>query len=262
MSNSQDVMVTPTQASTTAATDAVPEEVDSKNFFSTRDVIFSSLSLYSHPEVKKHKTALSNQPSDDIEMEFFDVNPEQDMAILNQFLELQHHDQEYNQKQKENQEELKRVEGELAEQEGLLHQLRENIKQYHNMKEKYESLMSEVQSLETEKQNLAKELEKLQVDPTKGCSNAIKMKLEKVEKSLSRARSETRKHQNMYRKAEMEAQKCRVLERKITELKQGKVNFLKKERESATKHRVYTEQKRKEVQMLKNKERKNDLHLT
>ena len=50
MSNSQDVMVTPTQASTTAATDAVPEPVDLKNFFSTRDVIFSSLSLYPHPE--------------------------------------------------------------------------------------------------------------------------------------------------------------------------------------------------------------------
>ena len=49
---------------------------------------------------------------------------------------------------------------------------------------------------------MARELERVQVDPTKGCSIAIKKKLEKVESSLARARSETRKHQQMYRKAE------------------------------------------------------------
>ncbi len=56
------------------------------------------------------------------------------------------------------------------------------------MKEGYERLMCEVHSLETEKQALAEELEKAQVDPTKGCSLAIKKKLQTVEASLARAR--------------------------------------------------------------------------
>jgi len=210
----------------------------------------------------RNKTKLLLHPSDDVETEFLDIDPDKDMAILDQLLELQHHDQEFDEKQKKDQEELCRVDGELAAQEDLLNQLRENLKQYHSMKEKYEILMNEVQSLEAEKVSLATELENVQVDPTKGCSKAIKSKLEKVEKSLARARSETRKHQSMYRKAEMEAQKCKVLERKISDLKQGKVAFLKKQRESAAKHREFTEQKRKEIQQLKKKERKNDIKLT
>ena len=49
------------------------------------------------------------------------------------------------------------------------------------MKGKYEQLMCEVHSLESEKKALADELEKAQIDPRKGCSVAIKRKLQKVE---------------------------------------------------------------------------------
>lgn len=116
--------------------------------------------------------------------------------------------------------------------------------------------MGEVQSLEAEKVSLARELERVQVDPTKGCSIAIKKKLEKVESSLARARSETRKHQQMYRKAEAEAQKCRALERKISDLKQGKVALMKKQREAAARHRNFMDAKTREIHALKKKERK------
>ena len=94
------------------------------------------------------------------------------------------------------------------------------------------------------------------MDPTKGCSIAIKKKLEKVESSLARARSETRKHQQMYRKAEAEAQKCRVLERKISDLKQGSVALMKKQREAAARHRNFMDAKTREIHTLKKKERK------
>ena len=113
------------------------------------------------------------------------------------------------------------------------------------MKAKYEALMAELQSLETAKTSLATELERVLLDPSKGCSIAIKKKLEKVEASLARARSDTRKHQQMYRKSEQEAQKCRLLEQKIIQLKLGRVDLLKKQKESAVKHREFTETKKR-----------------
>ena len=185
-----------------------------------------------------------------------DVDPDGDMAILDQLIEIQHQDQEFDKAQKEDQVQIDQVEGQIEEQEALLLQLKESMKVYHDMKDKYEVLMGEVQSLEAEKVTLARELERVQVDPTKGCSIAIKKKLEKVESSLARARSETRRHQQMYRKAEAEAQKCRVLERKISDLKQGKVALMKKQREAAAKHRSFVDSKTREIHALKKKERK------
>ena len=184
-----------------------------------------------------------------------EVNPDEEMAILDQLLELQHRDNEYEKEHKSDEEQLKKVEGEIEEQETMLLQLRESLKVYHTLKVKYEVLMGEVQQLEAEKKSLAEQLETAAVDPSKGCSLAIKKKLEKVEVSLARARSETRKHQQKYRKAEQQAQKSKVLERKIVELKKAKVDMIKKQKESAARHREYTETKTREIMALKRKER-------
>lgn len=184
-----------------------------------------------------------------------EVNPDEEMAILDQLLELQHRDNEYDREHKSGEKELKKVEGELEEQEAMLLQIRESLKVYHQIKDKYEALMGEVQQLESEKTNLAEQLEKATADPSKGCSTTIKKKLEKVEINLARARTETRKHQHMYRKAEQEAQKSKALERKITELKHAKVLLIKKQKESAMRHREYTEAKTREIMALKRKER-------
>jgi chromosome segregation ATPase len=134
-------------------------------------------------------------------------------------------------------------------------QLRDSLKIYRDMKAKYEILMAEVLQLEVEKSQLAQQLENATVDPTQGCSTAIKKELEKVEQSLARARNETRKHRQMYRKAEQEAQRCRVLERKVMDLKTGKVQLIKKQKEDAVRHREYTETKTREIMSLKRKER-------
>jgi DNA repair exonuclease SbcCD ATPase subunit len=141
-------------------------------------------------------------------------------------------------------------------------QLRDSLKIYRDMKAKYEILMAEVQQLEVEKSQLAQQLEKATVDPTQGCSTAIKKELEKVEQSLARARNETRKHRQMYRKAEQEAQRCRVLERKVADLKTGRVQLMKKQKEAAAKHREYTETKTVEIMSLKRKERQTDKKVT
>ena len=199
-----------------------------------------------------------NRQDDNMDAMILDVNPEEDMQIIDQLLELQHLDQKFNKEQKDDQEQLDNMEGEIEAQEGRLLQLRERLEVYHNMKDKYERLMCEVHSLESEKHALAEELEKAQVDPTKGCSVAIKRKLEKVEESLARARSETRKHQQMYRQAEQEAQKCKVLERKVYDLKHAKVALVKKQREDAARHKEVTNEKTREIQTLKRKEKNAD----
>jgi len=191
-----------------------------------------------------------------------EVNPDEEMAILDQLLELQHRDNEFDEEQKKDDAELKQVEGELAKQENMLLQLRDSLKVYHDMKGKYEALMAEVQQLEVEKVQLAEQLEKVTADPSKGCSKAIKKELAKVEQSLARARNETRKHREMYRKAEQEAKKCAVLERKISDLKAGKVKLIKKQKESAARHREYTESKTREIMALKRTNRNNEQRMS
>jgi len=191
-----------------------------------------------------------------------EVNPDEELAILDQLLELQQHDQDFDKEQKLDNEKLKQVEGELAEQEQLLLQLRDSLKIYHNMKAKYENLMAEVQQLEIEKAQLAEQLQKASADPSLGCSRAIKKEMEMVERNLARARNETQRHRQMYKKAEQEAQKCRVMERKISELKAGRTTLMKKQKEAAAKHREMTEKKTREIVALKRKDRNAERQLT
>ena len=185
---------------------------------------------------------------------FAGISPDEELAILDQLLDLQQKDQDYDQEQKRDQMQLKLVNGELEEHSAMLLQLKDSLMVYHSMKEKYEALMTEVQQLELEKASLADQLERVVADPTKGCSLAIKKKVEKVEASLARARNDARKHQQMYRKAEQQAKKCEALELKISELRVGRVNLIKKQKESAAKHREYTENKTREISLLKRKE--------
>ena len=191
-----------------------------------------------------------------------EVNPDEELAILDQLLDLQQHDQEFDQEQKMDDEKLKQVEGELAEQEQLLLQLRDSLKIYHNMKAKYENLMAEVQQLEIEKAQLAEQLKKASADPSLGCSRAIKKEMEMVERNLARARNETQRHRQMYKKAEQEAQKCRVMEHKIAELKAGRAQLMKKQKEAAARHRELTEKKTREITALKRKDRNTERQLT
>lgn len=205
---------------------------------------------------KSHSIPMKNESGADALI--LDFNPEEDMQIIDQLLELQQHEQKFQEGQKNDQGRLDDMEGEIEAQEGRLLQLRDHLRVYHSMKDKYEQLMREVQSLESEKLALAEQLEKAQADPTKGCSEVIKAKLQKVEEGLASARSETRKTQQMYRLAEQEAQKCKVLERKIQDLKQAKVNLMKKQREDAAKHKEFTNQKTAEIQALKRREKNAD----
>jgi len=187
-----------------------------------------------------------------------EVDPDAEMAMLDQLLEVQQQVKHFGQEEKKGKEELDIVEGELAQTEVMLLQLKESLKVYHNLKEKYEILMTEVKQLEDEKEQLADQLEKAKADPSTGCSASIKKKLENVEQSLTRARNETRKHRQMYRKAEQEAQKCKTLERKITELKQGRVALIKKQKDAAARHKEITDSRMREIMALRRKERIQD----
>ena len=195
--------------------------------------------------------------SDDDDM-ILDVNPEEDIQIIDQLLELQQNNQCFQNEQRDDQDRLDDMDGEIQAQEGRLLQLHEHLKVYHAMKDKYERLMCEVHGLESEKCALADKLERAQADPTRGCSQAIKRKLQKVEDSLARARSETRRHQQMYRRAEQEAQKCGALERKVQDLKHAKVSLIRKQRDAAARHRDFTNQKAREVHALKRREKTAD----
>ena len=222
---------------------------------------FGSTVLPSLPQTQMTSTqVLDDTPNKAISERFdesflVDVNPDEEMAILDQLLELQHHDLEYDKEKKSGDAQLKKVEGELEMQEHMLLQLRESLKVYHSMKEKYEALVTEVQQLETEKSKLAEQLEMATADPSVGCSAAIERKLEKIELSLARARGEAKKQREKYRKAEEQAKKCAVLEKKISSLKQEKVSLLRKQKEAASRYREITEAKTKELLALKRKER-------
>eukprot|EP00429_Kryptoperidinium_foliaceum_P006567 CAMPEP_0176013204 /NCGR_PEP_ID=MMETSP0120_2-20121206/6187_1 /TAXON_ID=160619 /ORGANISM="Kryptoperidinium foliaceum, Strain CCMP 1326" /LENGTH=1628 /DNA_ID=CAMNT_0017346107 /DNA_START=393 /DNA_END=5279 /DNA_ORIENTATION=- len=191
-----------------------------------------------------------------------DVNPDEDMAILDRLLELQHHDHEFDKAKKRDDESLKKMDGELQREEALLLQLRESLKAYHSLKQKYEELMMEVQQLETEKSSLAEQLEKATADPSVGNSAAIKRQLERVELSLNRARRETLSHRQKYKAAEEQARRCQVLERKIATLKQAKTNLLKKQKETAARYKEVTEAKTKELLALKRKEKSANARLS
>jgi hypothetical protein len=191
-----------------------------------------------------------------------DVNPDEDMAILDQLLELQQHDHEYDKAKKTDDEQLKRMTGELEKEEAMLLRLRESLKVYHSLKTKYEELMAEVQQLEVEKAGLADQLEKATVDPSTGCSSEIKRRLENVELSLSRARRETLSHRQKYKRSEEQAKKSRVLERKIADLKQAKTTLVKKQKEAAIRYKETSEAKTKELLALRRKEKAAETRMT
>jgi Kinesin motor domain len=184
-----------------------------------------------------------------------DVNPDEDLAILDRLLELQQHDHEFDRTTKQDDENLRKMDGDLRKEGALLLQLRENLKVYHSLKQKYEGLMAEVQQLEVEKDGLANQLETAKADPSTGNSATIKRQLEKVERSLTRARRETLTHRQKYKAAEDDARRCQVLERKISTLKQSKAILLKKQKEAAARYKEVTEAKTKELLALKRKEK-------
>jgi DNA repair exonuclease SbcCD ATPase subunit len=182
------------------------------------------------------------------------LNPDEEMAILDQLLDLQQRDQEFDDRQ---QRELEKVEGEIAEQQDLLHKLRNSLKTYHELKAQYELVMVELQQLEKEKTELKARLDRAGADPTL-CSKSIQRDLERVEQALARARNESRKHRELYRKAEQEAKKCGVLERQIASLKQGRAKLQKQQQQAAAAHRANLESKTRELLQLRRRERKNE----
>ncbi|KAL3925517.1 MAG: hypothetical protein SGILL_000359 [Bacillariaceae sp.] len=184
-----------------------------------------------------------------------DVNPDEEMAILDHLLELQQQDQDFEQEKEIDDEKLKNVSGELEKEEAMLLQLRESLKVYHGLKSQYEQLMVEVEHLETEKVALAKQLEEATADPTAGCSAAIKKKLERVEMNLNRARRETLTHRENFRRVEDQNRKCKVLERKVNELKHAKMSLIKKQKEAESRYREATEAKTKQLMVFKRRER-------
>lgn len=202
----------------------------------------------------------SSERFDDTFLE--DINPDEEMAILDHLLELQQHDHDYENARKLDDDKLKEMNGELEKGESMLLQLRESLKVYHSMKSRYEELMTEVQVLESQKADLARQLEQATADPTIGCSAAIKQKLEKVEMSLSRARRETMTHREKYRVAEDQARKCKVLERKVNELKNAKVMLVKKQSEAAARYKEMTETKTKELMAMKRRQKAADKRMS
>jgi len=196
------------------------------------------------------------------DLQLDEVNPDGDLAILDRLLELQSHDQQYDKDQEANEDQIKRLTGDLKNEEALLLQLRQSITMYQDLKNRYEELMGEVQQLETEKADLAGRLEKTKTDPSAGCSAALQRQLEKVELSLSRARRDTLSHRQKYKDAEEQAKKCRVLERRVKELKHAKSTLVRKQKDAAARYKAVTEAKTKELLALKRKEKNSEMRMS
>ena len=169
-----------------------------------------------------------------------DVNTDEDMGIADELLlETQHEDQ------------ISKIEGDIEEQEERLLQLKERFVQYHDIKEKYEMLSNEVQKLEAEKQELIEKLEKAQSGEG---SSWIKSKLEQVKASLVRARLDVRKQQQKCRDTELDAQRCKGLERRIEEMKNIKANLIKKQQDDAKRQKDFSKTKAREIQDARKRE--------
>jgi kinesin family protein 4/21/27 len=213
--------------------------------------------------VSRPRDTIRNPTSDKFDHSILeDINPDEEMAILDHLLELQQHDHEYEKGRQQGDIQLKEMDGELEKQETMLLHLRDSLKVYHGLKGKYEELMEEVRQLENEKSSLAKQLDRAKTDPTNGSSVAIKRKLEKVEKNLSRARQETLNHRQKQRHAEEKTRKCKVLERKVNELKHSKLSLLKKQKEDAARYKKTTEAKTKELLALKRTAKTTDKRMS
>ena len=144
----------------------------------------------------------------------------------------------------------------------LFDKLRGNLQVYHDMKGKYEQLVTEVNGLETEKLDLAEQLKKVEADPSRGCSQSIKRKMEAIETSLNKARVESRRQKELCKKAEGEASRARIMQKKVEELKKGKVALVKKQEDVIRKHREFTVKKTGEIEALKRRERKQGKNVT
>jgi DNA repair exonuclease SbcCD ATPase subunit len=227
----------PTISTPTQSTHSLPSVGYSDGFMTNNE---QKLPSKVTPTIGKASNHTDEDDDDDLS-----VNPDEDFAIVDELIESRPREQEN----------IDKMDVEIEEQETRLLQLRGHLKNYVNLKEKYENLLLEVSSLESEKENLMKKLESAQIDPTKGCSVAIKRQLEDVKAKLVLARTETRKHQQLYRKAEAEAKKWHVLEVKIEEMKRAKVALIRKQKEEAAKHKQHTNQKTQEIKALKRERR-------
>jgi DNA repair exonuclease SbcCD ATPase subunit len=181
-----------------------------------------------------------DEGDDDSDGSDIDANPGGQIQIADELLlETQHEDQ------------LTKIDGDIEEQEERLLQLKKRSIQYFDMKEKYEILTNEVQKLEAEKQELIEKLEKAQ--SSEG-SSWIKSKLDQVKASLVRARLDVRKQQQKCRDAELDAQRCKGLERRIEEMKSIKANLIKKQQDDAKRQRDFSKTKTREIQDARRRE--------
>jgi kinesin family protein 4/21/27 len=226
---------------------------------SSKAFINSELQLGGNLGDSKNRNILSQKFDHSI---LEDINPDEELAILDHLLGLQQHDHEFEKWREQGDLKLKEMDGELEKQETLLLQLRESLKVYHGLRGKYEELMEEVQHLENEKSSLAKQLDRAKTDPTNGRSAAIRKKLESVEFNLSRARRETLNHRQKQRHAEDQSRKCKVLKRKVNELKHAKLSLLKKQKEDAARYKKTTEAKTKELVALKRRANNTDKRMS
>ena len=180
---------------------------------------------------------------DDDDSDNDDINIDEDMHIIDELLDDNNHQHE---------EQIGKIDVEIDEQEEKLVQLKKHILVYQDVKEKYQVCLSEVQKLEVEKQALADKLEKAESD-SKG--SWIMTKLEQVKAKLSEARHEVRKQQQKCREAELEAQRCKGLERRIEEMKCIKANMIRKQKEDNKRQKDFSKTKAQEIKDLQRKER-------
>ena len=145
-----------------------------------------------------------------------------------------------------------KIEGDIEEQEQRLLQLKASFAQYRLIQENYDILTNEVKKLEAEKQELVEKLEKAQSGEES--TSWMKSKLQQVKASLVRARLDVREQQQKCRAAELDAQRCKGLERRIEELKNMKANMIKKQHDDVKRQQDLSKTKAREIQDAKKRE--------
>ena len=217
----------------------------------------------SEPNQSIVQNRVANKSLQQVSLESLDeIHPDDDLKILDSLLEMQKKDQEFSETEQEGHQKIKEVDGELAKQEELLLKLRGNLEVYRGIKADYENAISQVKGLEDEKADLMIQLEKAAVDPSQGDVSSLQRKKDQLELALVNIRKEAQVHRKKCRDLEKESQKYHALERKIADLKHGKAEMIRRQKEAAVRHREYTESKQREITTLKRKATKQNQKVT
>lgn len=149
-----------------------------------------------------------------------------------------------------------KISEEMTAHQNELEELRQSLLGYEDIKAHYRQLVDDVRKLEQEKHQLTVELDTLSDDNSNAASTSavVNKKIESINCSLQLARAETTKQRLACRKAEQDANRCRLLESKLLEMNKCLTALSQQRKDESRRHQQNLNENNREISLLKRKE--------